>query len=76
MRTPVFTDPVEWMRSNRNIFLRESDWTQMPDVPLTTEKKAEWALYRQALRDLPSSAKPKLDKSERLIGVTWPTKPG
>ena len=31
--------------------------------------------YRQDLRDLPSSAKPKLDENGNLTGVTWPTKP-
>ena len=71
----IFDDPIAWMRSDRNICLRESDWTQMPDVSLTTEKKAEWAQYRLALRDLPSTAKPKLDKAGHLTGVTWPTKP-
>jgi hypothetical protein len=33
--------------------LKDSDWTQMPDVPLSKEKKKEWKDYRQALRDLP-----------------------
>ena len=37
----------------RRVFLKESDWTQMTDSPLSDEKKAEWAVYRQALRDLP-----------------------
>jgi hypothetical protein len=31
--------------------LQNSDWTQLPDVPLTEEQKAAWATYRQALRD-------------------------
>ena len=31
--------------------------------------------YRQALRDLPSTAKPKLDENGQLTNVTWPTKP-
>jgi len=31
--------------------------------------------YRQALRDLPSSADPKLDSDNYLTNVTWPTKP-
>ena len=38
----------------RNSKLRDSDWTQIPDSPLTAEKKAEWAAYRQALRDIPN----------------------
>jgi hypothetical protein len=39
-------------RQVRNDLLRMSDWTQLPDSPLTSEKKSEWATYRQALRDL------------------------
>ena len=29
----------------RNNKLIASDWTQMPDSPLSAEKKAEWATY-------------------------------
>ena len=39
----------------RNNKLFASDWTQMPDSPLTAEKKTEWATYRQALRDVPNN---------------------
>lgn len=42
----------EWVRGPRNFHLAKSDWTQMPDSPLSAEKKAEWAAYRQALRDM------------------------
>ena len=36
-----------------------------------------WKTYRQALRDLPASATPKLDSSYNLdlTSVTWPTEP-
>jgi len=44
------------VRKQRDRLLAESDWTQMPDSPLTTEKKAEWATYRQALRDITDDA--------------------
>ena len=33
-------------RARRDYRLQMSDWTQMPDSPLTDEKKAEWAAYR------------------------------
>jgi hypothetical protein len=39
------------MRLQRDQLLADSDWTQLPDVPLAT--KEAWATYRQALRDLP-----------------------
>lgn len=38
--------------TKRNLRLQGSDWTQFPDSPLTEEEKAEWAVYRQALRDI------------------------
>jgi hypothetical protein len=41
-----------WVRRPRNFALANSDWTQMPDSPLSAEKKAEWAEFRQALREM------------------------
>lgn len=46
--------------------LNESDWTQLPDVPLET--KSAWADYRQALRDI--TEQPGFPKN-----VVWPEKP-
>lgn len=37
------------VRKERNAKLAESDWTQIPDVPVD---KQAWATYRQALRDI------------------------
>jgi hypothetical protein len=44
------------LRRERDRRLGTSDWTQAADSPLTDSKKAEWAAYRTALRDLPASA--------------------
>jgi len=44
------------MREQRNALLTASDWTQANDSPLSNDKKIEWATYRTALRDLPSSS--------------------
>ena len=55
------------LRSYRGILLKESDWTQMPDSPLTETKKQEWATYRQQLRDLPATV--------NLSNIIYPTKP-
>lgn len=41
------------IRTERDIKLTESDWTQVADAPVD---KAAWATYRQALRDIPSQA--------------------
>lgn len=46
--------PEQIAIGKRNNLLVASDWTQLPDVTLTAEKKAEWAAYRQALRDMTS----------------------
>jgi len=43
------------IRLRRQGLLSESDWTVMPDSPLTTAKKNQWKTYRQALRDLPAN---------------------
>lgn len=67
-RANIDSRASEFMRDSRDKLLAESDWTILPDSPLTTEKKTEWQTYRQALRDIPT-----------LEGfphnVTWPTKP-
>lgn len=42
-------------RSDRDLELLASDWTQMADAPLTALEKAAYQTYRQALRDLPSA---------------------
>ena len=50
------TIPTEWvlerLRLQRDELLKASDWTQVADA--VCDKEA-WAIYRQALRDLPSS---------------------
>lgn len=56
------------LREQRNNLLAQSDWTQSPDSPLSDSKKTEWATYRQALRDLPSS-------NVDLENPIFPTKP-
>ena len=44
---------LEAMRRERNARLTGSDWTQLDDAPFTPQRKAAWAVYRQALRDHP-----------------------
>ena len=60
-----------YIREKRNRKLLDSDWTQMPDSPLSDSKKAEWATYRQQLRDLPSS----YTDDDDLNSIVFPTKP-
>ena len=69
----------------RNGKLEASDWTQMPDAPLTDAQKNEWAVYRQALRDvlnnLRNSSNYVSDDEScptdgSILDWQWPTKPG
>lgn len=59
---------VEEVTEQRLYLLRASDWTQLADVPLSAEKKAEWNTYRQALRDITT-------QSGYPFNVVWPTEP-
>jgi hypothetical protein len=63
----------EWVRRPRNFYLAQSDWTQLPDAPLTEAKKAEWAAYRQQLRDMTTVHASIQDISEIVI-PTIPSK--
>lgn len=46
-------DFKEQIRTKRNELLTESDFAVLPDSPFTAEQRAAWAIYRQALRDVP-----------------------
>jgi hypothetical protein len=61
------------IKDARNKKLLESDWTVNPEVPMTEEKKAQWASYRQALRDFPSTITIDLLKSG--ADLQWPVLP-
>ena len=39
-------------RKKRNQLLQSTDWTQLPDITLSEEKKAAVLEYRQKLRDM------------------------
>ena len=65
------TDPLHYLRKERNRLLQETDWMANSDVTMTDD----WRTYRQALRDLPSNATPELDEQGNLTNVTWPKKP-
>jgi hypothetical protein len=59
---------IDELRLNRDVLLSETDWTQIPDAPLTDEQKAQYKAYRQALRDLPS----KYDTITDIAEVNFP----
>lgn len=61
----------EILRLERNSLLSKTDWWVLPDRTPTQSQLD----YRQALRDLPSTASPSLDENGNLTNITWPTKP-
>ncbi len=68
-------EPMRLLRIERNERLSSCDWTQSRDITLSND--TDWKTYRQALRDLPASASPKLDSDGDLdlSSVTFPTEP-
>ncbi len=56
------------LRAERQQLLAASDWTQMPDADLSATERADWAVYRQALRDL---TKTTIDPTSPV----WPVPP-
>ena len=68
VKTWFGTDYIGARRHLRDILLRQSDWTQFTDSPLTDSKKNEWKTYRQSLRDLPAT-------ESDPENATFPTKP-
>ena len=59
------------IRSARTSMLSVSDWTQVPDAPLTNAQRNSWAVYRQALRDLPNQYQNETD----FANVVFPNPP-
>ena len=66
-------EPMRLLRQERDLKLTNCDWRASSDVTLSDA----WKTYRQALRDLPASATPKLDEFGDLdqSSVAWPTEP-
>ena len=66
-------EPMRLLRIERNKKIAETDWRMLPDQTPSDD----WVNYRQALRDLPANATPKLDSNYDLdlTSVTWPTEP-
>ena len=66
-------EPMKLLREERNRRIAKTDWRAGSDLTLASA----WSTYRQALRDLPASASPKLNSDYELdlTSVTWPTEP-
>ena len=66
-------EAMRLLRIERDTRIAKTDWRASSDLTLADA----WKTYRQALRDLPASATPKLgsDYELDLTSVTWPTEP-
>ena len=62
-------DTLTWdsIRATRDKILKDTDWTMTTGA---TVDQAQWAAYRQNLRDLPQTYKDKTPDD-----VVWPTQP-
>ena len=70
-------ESLRLLRVERDKRLTESDWVVTKATETGGTVSDDWKTYRQALRDLPASATPKLDSFYELdlTSVTWPTTP-
>ena len=65
---------INILRLERNVLLKDCDWTMMSDLNL--ENKDKWILYRQELRDMPETQSGvTTDLAGNLIDVIFPIKP-
>ena len=55
------------VRKKRDYILKSTDWVMTPS---STLDQAQWAAYRQQLRDLPQTY-----SSAKLEDIQWPTQP-
>ena len=80
------SNKIYWvdLKQTRNRKLLACDWTQMPDSPLSTSKRTEWATYRQSLRDIPNNLRSHENYvsdddsypfDDSIMSWSWPTKP-
>ena len=67
------SEPMRLLREKRDEIISKTDWRASSDLTLSDA----WKTYRQALRDLPASASPKLNSDYELdlTSINWPTEP-
>ena len=70
-------EPMRLLRIERDQRLASCDWRVIMAKETGSNIPAAWKTYRQALRDLPASASPKLNSNGDLdfSSVTWSTQP-
>lgn len=63
---------ISWfgIRLVRNFLLEDSDWSMLPDSPVSEDEKSLWIKYRQALRNIPQ-----VEEFNEPIDVRFPMSP-
>jgi hypothetical protein len=68
--------PMKILRRDRDFLLKNTDMYGLSDFKFKSEEsKQAWLEYRQALRDITTTAQPELNEFDEVINVTWPTPP-
>ena len=69
----VYDNTKMWndIRGRRNGLLKDSDWTQLEDAPISNETKLAWRAYREALRQLPDTQ----SNATSIDDIGWPGPP-
>jgi len=65
----AFDRAIAGLRQKRNALIASSDWTVLPDSPLTN--KTAWLEYRQDLRDITKG----VNTEAKVKAVVFPDKP-
>lgn len=65
---PVLSSAAELEWEKAKTLLAQSDWSMLPDVPMTAGDKALWIEYRRALREIRLQTGFPND-------IQWPSKP-
>ena len=72
-------EPMRRLRARRDQLLAECDWVVTKAAETGVAESDAWKIYRQALRDLPSTQTPEMEEEPTtqlgIKNVTWPTKP-
>ena len=64
---PATATPEELAWETAKQRLRDSDWSMLSDVPMTSEEKSQWIDYRRQLREI--------RLHPEFPNMAWPTKP-
>jgi len=65
---------MQEVRGYRTGLLKATDWTQVNDSPLGAQRRSDYALYRQQLRDFPDTVDLSGEPTD-VSSLNWPTEP-